>query len=301
MAFKPRLTRPEKGNKYYIRKDAGGYSTAIIGNPTDPDCNVLHNCVGYATGRFHEIANNTKFSLVDPVNAENMYANALQHGLKTSQKPQQGAIIVWQGGPTLQSKDGAGHVAVVEQINADGSIVTSESGYKCPTVFWTTKRFKGTDGNWGAGSDYVFLGFILQPGSVDPGPAFKSYTTRLAYGTKIFRIDDDKVTQVSMITVESVYTIVQETTIGGVKYGKLKSGVGWVVLSTSIPELKRDDKGDDVKWLQQQLIKKGYLSKGEDDGDFGPKTMSAVLGFQWDQKLELTATCNIETREALMK
>ena len=300
MAFTPRLTRPEKGNKYYIRKDAGGYSTAILGNPTDPDCNVLSNCVGYACGRFHEIAGDTTFSLIDPINAENMYANGIQHGLKTSQSPQLGAIIVWQKGPTLSYKDGAGHVAIVEKINDDGSIVTSESGYGCENPFWTATRKKGSDGNWGAGADYMFLGFVLQPNGPEPEP-FKPYTKRLAFGTKIFRIDDNKVDQVSMISVESIYTIVQETTIGSLKYGKLKSGVGWVLLTEDVKELRRGDYGDDVKWLQQQLIAKGYLTKGEDDGDFGKKTMSAVLGFQWDQKLKLTATCNLETREALMK
>lgn len=35
MAFKMRTTRPEAGNKYYITKDAGGYSYAIKGSPTD--------------------------------------------------------------------------------------------------------------------------------------------------------------------------------------------------------------------------------------------------------------------------
>lgn len=302
MAFTPRLTRPEKGNKYYIRKVTGGYSTAIQGSPTDPDCNVLHNCVGYACGRFHEIAGDTTFSLIDPINAENMYANGIQHGLKTSQNPQLGAIIVWQKGPTLSHTDGAGHVAIVEKINDDGSIVTSESGYGCANAFWTTTRKKGTDGNWGAGADYRFLGFVLQPNSPDPKPEpFTPYTKRLAFGTKIYRIDDGKVEQVSMITVESIYTIVQETTIGSVRYGKLKSGVGWVMLTENVTELKRGDTGEDVKWLQTQLIKKGYLPSGQDDGDFGKKTMSAVLGFQWDSKLKLTATCNLETREALMK
>ena len=48
--FKPRFTRPEAGNKYYIRKVSGGYSTAIKGSPTDKDCDALHNCVGYAGG-----------------------------------------------------------------------------------------------------------------------------------------------------------------------------------------------------------------------------------------------------------
>ena len=160
--FKPRFTRPEAGNKFYIRKASGGYSPAIKGNPTDKDCDVLHNCVGYAAGRFHEIANRPQFDLVDAVNAENMFANAQQHGLKTGSTPQLGALIVWQKGATLSGSDGAGHVGVVEQINADGSIITSESGYGAKNPFWTTHREKG-GGNWGESSAYKFLGFVYQP------------------------------------------------------------------------------------------------------------------------------------------
>lgn len=161
--FKPRFTRPEAGNKYYIRKASGGYSTAIKGNPTDKDCDVLHNCVGYAAGRFHEIANRPQFDLVDTVNAENMFNNAKAHGLKTGSDPQLGALIVWQKGATLSGSDGAGHVAVVEQINPDGSIITSESGYGAKNPFWTTARIKGADGNWGGGAGYTLLGFVYQP------------------------------------------------------------------------------------------------------------------------------------------
>lgn len=163
--MKARLTRPEKGNKYYIRKASGGYSTAIKGSPTDPDCDVLHNCVGYAVGRFHEIAQRPQFDLINAVNAENLFANAKQHGLKTGSTPQLGALIVWQKGATLSGSDGAGHVAVVEQINSDGSIITSESGYGAENAFWTTHREKG-GGNWGESSAYRILGFVYQPNMV---------------------------------------------------------------------------------------------------------------------------------------
>lgn len=157
--FKPRLTRPEKGNKFYIRRESGGYATAIKGNPTDPWCDVLSNCVGYAHSRFHEIANNPNMNLFDPVNAENIYQNAINHGLEVGQEPRLGALIVWQKGATLSGSDGAGHVAVVEQINADGSIVTSESGYGCATPFWTSVRRYP----WPDGTGYKFLGFVFNP------------------------------------------------------------------------------------------------------------------------------------------
>lgn len=162
--FKPRLTCPEAGNPYYNRIASGGYSGAIKGSPTVQGCDTLANCVGYASGRFNEILNAGKFLyLLYPPNAEDFYDAAQQEGLRVGQTPQLGAIICWAKGQTHTSGDGAGHVAVVEKINSDGSIITSESGYGAKNVFWTTHREKG-GGNWGAGSEYRFLGFIYQPG-----------------------------------------------------------------------------------------------------------------------------------------
>ena len=164
--FKARLTRPESGNKYYNTPDAGGYAVgAIKGNPLLPGCNVLANCVGYAAARFNEIigAGMWKY-LTYPPDAENFIDYAKQQGLQTGTEPQLGAVIVWAKGKTWTASDGSGHVAVVEQINSDGSIITSESGYGCANPFWTTHREKG-GGNWGAGSEYRFIGFVYQPDS----------------------------------------------------------------------------------------------------------------------------------------
>ena len=167
--FKPRLTKPEAGNPYYNTVTNGGYSGAIVGSPTDKGCNVLANCVGYAAGRFNEIIGQNKLVYFKyPPNAEDFYDTAINAGLKVGLVPKLGAIIVWAKGKTWTSADGAGHVAVVEQINADGSIITSESGYGCSNPFWTTHREKG-GGNWGAGSSYRFLGFIYQPETVPSG------------------------------------------------------------------------------------------------------------------------------------
>lgn len=164
MKFTPRLERPVKGNKYYITKSAGGYSTAIVGKPTDAQCNVLSNCVGYACGRFHEIADRPAFDLIDAVNAENLFENAKRHGLKTGSVPRLGALIIWQKGATLSGADGAGHVAVVESISDDGTIVTSESGYNCKNPFWTA-MYKPP---YVYGPEFRLLGFVYQPGTVDP-------------------------------------------------------------------------------------------------------------------------------------
>lgn len=164
--FKPRLTRPEAGNRYYIRKASGGLNPAIKGNPTDAANDVLHNCVGYAVGRFAEIGG----PWLRPVNAELFIQYAQRDGLTIEQTPSLGACMVWQGGSTQQPGDGAGHVAIVEQINPDGSIITSESGYGAKKPFWTTHRERGA-GNWGEKpSRYKFLGFIKNP-AVEELPA----------------------------------------------------------------------------------------------------------------------------------
>ena len=161
--FKPRLTKPEAGNPYYNRLANGGYSGAILGSPTDPGCNVLANCVGYAAGRFNEIIGKGKYVYFQyPPNAEDFYDTAISQGLETGSTPRLGAIIVWAKGKTWTSADGAGHVAVVEEIKSDGSIITSESGYGCANPFWTSHRYRES-GNWGAGTQYRFLGFIYQP------------------------------------------------------------------------------------------------------------------------------------------
>lgn len=162
--FVPRLTRPEAGNKYYITKANGGYSNAIKGKPTDADCDVLSNCVGYAYGRFNEIGQYGYCKYLSPTNAENF----IQHcgGLTVGQTPKLGACMVWRKGNTLSGSDGAGHVAIVEKIISETQIVTSESGWGSSVPFYTKTRNKGS-GNWGAGSSYTFLGFIYNPAVSD--------------------------------------------------------------------------------------------------------------------------------------
>ena len=156
MAFTMRTTKPEAGNKYYIRKANGGYSNAILGSPTDKDCNVLANCVGYAYGRFNEIGGYGYCKYLAPVNAENFMD--YKGSCKTGSTPKLGAIMVWEGAGSL-----AGHVAVVEKVISDTEVYTSESGYGSSKPFWNQTRKKGTNGRWGCRSNYTFKGFIYNP------------------------------------------------------------------------------------------------------------------------------------------
>lgn len=170
--MKIRLTRPSY-NKYYQTKSVGGLSNCIVGKPTITGANVLCNCVGYANSRFNEIINdpdlkgivlNFKYQLT--TNAENFIESAKNQGLKISNKPIQGGIMVWKKGATLGGKDGAGHVAVVEEVYDDGTILTSESGYNA-YAFRTAIR-DNTNGRWSQPSGYTFRGCIVNPGVTDP-------------------------------------------------------------------------------------------------------------------------------------
>lgn len=155
-----RTTKPTLGNKFFITKSKGGYSTCIQGSPTDSQCNVLSNCVGYACGRFNEIIGAMKYPSLN-CNAENFIERAKNtYGLEISSVPTLGGIMVWQKG-TLSGNDGAGHVAIVEKIIDSNTIYTSESGYG-GSAFWNSTR-RNTNGRWGLGSAYTFRGCIVNP------------------------------------------------------------------------------------------------------------------------------------------
>lgn len=156
-----RTTKPGAGNKFYITKSKGGYSSCIQGSPTDSQCNVLANCVGYACGRFNEIIGSMKYPSLN-CNAENFIERARNtYGLEISPVPTLGGIMVWQKGATLSGNDGAGHVAVVEKIIDSNTIYTSESGYGS-SAFWNSTR-RNSNGRWGLGNGYTFRGCIVNP------------------------------------------------------------------------------------------------------------------------------------------
>lgn len=161
-------TKQPKNNVYYIRQVNGGLNGAVQGSPTIIGANVLCNCVGYANGRFNEIINDPdlkgiekrfKYQLV--CNAENFIESAKRQGLIISKTPTLGGIMVWQRGATLDGYDGAGHVAVVEQINSDGSIITSESAWN-GFIFKRISR-TNSNGRWGMADGYKFRGCIINP------------------------------------------------------------------------------------------------------------------------------------------
>lgn len=162
-----KLTSQPSG-KYYTRIVNGGLNGAVLGMPTVKGANVLCNCVGFANGRFNQVINdpelkgiNKAFQYQLTCNAENFIESAKRQGLKISSTPTLGGIMVWQKGATLGGGDGAGHVAVVEEIYDDGTILTSESGWNA-WAFKTVRR-SNYNGRWSQASAYKFRGCIINP------------------------------------------------------------------------------------------------------------------------------------------
>lgn len=226
--MKIRTTKPSN-NKFYIRKANGGYSTCIKGKPNDPKANVLSNCVGYACGRFNEIIGKMKYPELN-CNAENFIERAKSIGLKISNKPVLGGIMVWQKG-SLSGNDGVGHVAVVERIDNDNQIYTSESSYG-GRAFYNVIR-KNSNGRWGAGSAYKFRGCIINPAIEEPKDEskkkkkkFKKYYIRVT--AKVLNVREDAGMDNNVVTVikKGEKWLIRDEKNG---WGKIR--IGWIKLS----------------------------------------------------------------------
>ena len=159
MAFVPRLN-----------------STGILNNPKWYDENVFYiagygmpNCTCYAWGRFWEESNSDLTSMDHkPTNLptgdggqwwqQNIDSGAYEYG----SIPKLGAVICF-----ADNNGGAGHVAIVEEIDSSGNLTTSNSAWG-GTYFWTdTVNNNQGNYNW---SHYTFQGFIYNPYAEQPTP-----------------------------------------------------------------------------------------------------------------------------------
>lgn len=150
--FEQRYNAPEAGNLYYIHVSAGGYNQCIkvTGN------SVLPNCTGYAYGRYME-AGNVQSCNLPTCNAQDWYKQ--KDGYVRGQTPRVGSVMCWD-----KKADGKyGHVAIVEEIHADGSVTASMSNYpvdgkKLP--YWERKTYKPP---YNTETGLPFQGFIYNP------------------------------------------------------------------------------------------------------------------------------------------
>ena len=198
MKYTPRLTAPSKSDKNFIHYSKGGYNTCIMIDKSTGS--VLPNCVGYAQGRLLEILGKKAVNWKLPAcNAEDWFETAQKNGFKTGQTPKLGAVVVWRAGQTHNNADGAGHVAVVEEIMSNGDIVVSQSAWG-GTEFYLSTITKAS--GYMYNSNRPLLGFIYcgiefeQPipayenivagkkVALNNTPCYSSETAKEAYGTK---------------------------------------------------------------------------------------------------------------------
>lgn len=160
MAYIPRLDSVGIPNnpKWYSR------------NPfyqTDPDLG-LPNCTCYAWGRFWEISDPNNAYINRPNlslgNAKEWW-NYTQDGYERGQTPKLGATICFA--PAAGSTR-VGHVGVVEQIGANGVIVTSNSDYG-GRYFYTETLTPDSYGKYHH-DVYTSQGFIYNPYAEQPTP-----------------------------------------------------------------------------------------------------------------------------------
>lgn len=143
--FTPRLDAAGIEGKFYWYSDNPFYQSGY----------GLPNCTCYAWGRFWEISDPGGIGANKPTlplgDAGTWFDNVT--GYERGQTPQLGAVICWtyEGGP--------GHVAIVEAIDNDGNITTSNSDYN-GTFFYTATYYKSN--GYTSGSN-VFQGFIYNP------------------------------------------------------------------------------------------------------------------------------------------
>ncbi|MCX4290136.1 MAG: CHAP domain-containing protein [Duncaniella sp.] len=266
--FSPRLTAPSATDKHWIKSTRGGLNDCI----EISGGSVLPNCVGYAWGRFYEIIGEKP--RLSKNNAEMWYGNTAD-GYKRSQTPALGAVICWSKGVVGNEADGAGHVAIVEQILPNGDIVCSNSAYGGSRFY--TQTYKKSDGySFGA---YKFQGFILPPVQIKnvtsaaasaPATAFKvgdiveftgSTNYKSSTGTRgiACKPGKAKITRIANGTAHPIHLIKDGS--GSTVYGWVNTEDVQYITKKTVDEIAREViRGDwgngDVR--KKRLIEAGY-------------------------------------------
>lgn len=241
--FTMRTTRPAN-NKNFITRGSGGWNTCIKGNPRYQYADALANCVGYASGRFNEIINIARettgctYTTLN-CNAVGFKERAEAAGLKTGSTPRRGAIMCW-------GKEGdAGHVAIVERVNNNNSVYTSESGWGSSSIFWNSTR-TNNNGRWGCGAGYYFRCFIYLPDDVQKA------------------IDAEEPTPTPQPTPSDKFNIGDKVVVNGPLYVSSTASSPAGHVSNKVTNITRKNPGSahpynttgDLGWMDESSIKK---------------------------------------------
>lgn len=275
--FKKRTTAPSSTDKHWIHTSNGGLNECIEINNSG---SCLPNCVGYAWGRFYEITG--KRPALSRANAENWYGYT-SDGYKRSQTPVEGAVICWRKGQAGVSSDGAGHVAIVEEVKSNGDVVTSNSAYG-GTRFYMQTVTKAS--GYSIGSAYTFQGFILPPAASSTGTTTTTKpttTTNTSTGGTGMKYNSSNKPLVCMMTQSTCYK----------GTSKMKPvGVLWHSTGANNPWLKRYVQPDDNASNRTELI--NLIGKNSYNNDWNHITRQAGLNC-WIGKLADGTVATIQT------
>ena len=272
MGYSPRLSCPSRDNKYY-NTNINPFVSSGYGMFQNNG-----NCTAYAYGRFMEVLGKNSCNL-STANAENWYNK--NDGYKRGSSPKLGAIICWYGKGSL-----AGHVAVVEQIKSDGTIITSNSAWKSSLFY--TKELKPP---YSMGSNYRFQGFIYNPNGADPSPTptpsgnatikYIQGTLNQRYGYSL-RVDGIA----GVNTWKSLRKALQHEFNVQFGAGLVEDGILGVATQRVMNRaIIRIGARGNITWLIQAcLYIKGYSTNGI-DSIFGQGTKNAVYNFQRNNNL----------------
>jgi hypothetical protein len=133
--------------------------------------------------------------------------------------------------------------------------------------------------------DLNFLKIQLRQAPLQRATSYSSGMCNCEHATVVYKIDDQ-------------FVYVFDTYNGGLVKNPLTYSMPWLmkivvqpktIQPTNIPPITKDlslgMKDIEVKYLQQKLIKLGFLSVGLDTGYYGPLTKIAVSKFQWAYKV----------------
>lgn len=130
--YQPRLSAPNSSIPYYSRKLNVYFQT---GTP-------MPNCVAYAYGRIYEM--NGEAPLINHGSAGDWYGMNKRNGYYDyGSTPKVGAVACWSG-----------HVAIVEKVNANGSVTISESHWG--GTYFDVRTYSNMNSHYGQ----KFYGYI---------------------------------------------------------------------------------------------------------------------------------------------
>lgn len=160
MAYEPRYTEPDSNDGRWIMTEYGGYNICIPGYYGPPS--VLPNCTGYVHGRTMEIAGVYTDDLGLPNTHAVYYYDYATDDWERTSEPSLGAIGVWYSVYPYGDYQ-PGHVAVVEEIIDDNTIIMSESNYLPGNRFDIRTCYRDTEWRPSSGWGVVFRGFLKNP------------------------------------------------------------------------------------------------------------------------------------------